>query len=168
MTIITICNIVASMKANEQQASLSKTKDLLVACKENGLALTIQRRAILENLAGRSDHPTADQIYDSIKEQLEGVSRTTVYRVLETLVNVGVIKKVSNPQSIAHFDADTSRHHHMTCIHCGAVIDIHDERLNSLELPECFKSDFEFQDYTINFSGRCSSCRKSGDGQGPA
>jgi Fur family peroxide stress response transcriptional regulator len=89
-----------------------KEKELEQICREHGLSMTIQRRAILENLVGRNDHPTADQIYDSIKDQLKGISRTTVYRVLETLVSVGLARKISNPESKARFDADTSRHHH--------------------------------------------------------
>jgi Fur family peroxide stress response transcriptional regulator len=156
------------MKSNEQQFPKAKEEELQSSCRRHGLALTIQRRAILENLARRNDHPTAEQVYDSIKDQLRGVSKTTVYRVLETLVSVGVIKKVSNPESISRFDADTSRHHHLTCVECGTVIDIHDNELNRLELPECFKSDFDFHDYSINFSGRCSRCRKSGDSKRPA
>jgi Fur family peroxide stress response transcriptional regulator len=167
LTIITICNIVASMGSNAKQFSGTKESELQSICRKHGLALTIQRRAILENLAGRNDHPTADQLYDSIKDQLKGVSKTTVYRILETLVSVGVIRKVSNPESISRFDADTSRHHHLICVECGTVIDIHDEELNRLELPECFKSDFEFHDYSINFSGRCSRCRKTGDNETP-
>jgi Fur family peroxide stress response transcriptional regulator len=82
-----------------------------------------------------------------------------VYRVLETLVSVGLARKSSNLESKARFDADTSRHHHLTCIDCGSIIDIHDQELNSLELPERFISDFEFIDYSISFTGRCSRCR---------
>ncbi len=147
------------MQTKQQIFSITKEKELEYACREHGLSLTIQRRAILENLAGRTDHPTADQIYDAIKGRLKGVSKTTVYRVLETLVSIGVARKISNPESKARFDADTSRHHHLTCISCGTVIDIHNQELNELSLPDRFKSDLEFIDYSINFTGRCSKCR---------
>ncbi len=147
------------MKSLKQQFSDKKEKELEFMCREHGLSLTIQRRAILENLADRNDHPTADQIYESVKDQIKGVSRTTVYRVLETLVDIGAARKISNPESKARFDADTSRHHHLTCIDCGVVIDIHDRELNDIPLPECFKSELEFVDYSINFAGRCTRCR---------
>jgi Fur family peroxide stress response transcriptional regulator len=147
------------MKTQLRHIQGEKEKELEHICREHGLSLTIQRRAILENLAGRTDHPTADQIYDTMKDQLKGISRTTVYRVLETLVSVGLARKISNLESKARFDADTSRHHHLTCIDCGSIIDIHDQELNSLELPERFVSDFEFIDYSISFTGRCSRCR---------
>jgi Fur family peroxide stress response transcriptional regulator len=155
----TICNIFSTMKTELRTIQGVKEKELERVCREHGLSMTIQRRAILENLVGRNDHPTADQIYDSIKDQLKGISRTTVYRVLETLVSVGLARKISNPESKARFDADTSRHHHLTCIDCGSIIDIHDQEMNNLELPAHFGSNFEFIDYSINFTGRCSRCR---------
>ena len=46
-------------------------------CRRKGLRLTHQRKAILTALAGRSDHPTADQIYEQIHADLPEVSRTT-------------------------------------------------------------------------------------------
>ena len=49
-------------------------------CRERGLAMTVQRRAILEELVGRRDHPSADQIFEAVGERLPGLSRTTVYR----------------------------------------------------------------------------------------
>jgi Fur family peroxide stress response transcriptional regulator len=143
----------------------SKERELEFACRHHGLPLTIQRRAILENLASRTDHPTADQIYDALKDHLKGISRTTVYRVLDTLVSVGLATRVSNPESKARFDADTSRHHHLTCVDCGTVVDIHDPELNKIDLPERFKSELEFMDYSINFIGRCSRCRAKGPGK---
>lgn len=138
-----------------------KAKELESACREHGLSMTIQRRAILDNLSGRNDHPTADQIYEVIRDQLKGVSRTTVYRVLETLVGVGLARKVSNPDSKARFDADTSRHHHLSCVGCGEIFDVHDPELNELEMPEQLAGDFEFIDYSISFSGRCKKCRNA-------
>lgn len=115
----------------------------------------------METLAGRRDHPTADQIFDALGARLPGVSRTTVYRVLEAFVALGMIQKINSPEAKAHFDADTSRHHHVRCTGCGAVADVHDERLNSLELPDQGVSGFHLIDYSINFIGNCATCRSA-------
>ncbi len=53
---------------------------------EAGVPFTVQRRAVWESLARRKDHPTADDVFESVEERMPGVSRTTVYRSLETLV----------------------------------------------------------------------------------
>ena len=71
------------MRSAEKRQRLESFERL---CRERGLSLTVQRRAVLEAVLDRGDHPTADQVYDEVKERLPGLSRTTVYRVLETLV----------------------------------------------------------------------------------
>jgi len=130
-------------------------------CRERGLALTVQRRIILENLASRADHPTADQIYEAVKEQIRGLSRTTVYRVLETFVLLGVVTKVSNPQAKARFEADTERHHHLICSCCKSVTDCHDERLDGIEVPMEVGAGFEVRDFSLSITGLCGSCRQA-------
>ena len=129
-------------------------------CREHGLALTVQRRIILETLAARTDHPTADQVYDAVKGVVRGVSRTTVYRVLETFVGLGVVAKVSNPQARARFDADTGRHHHLICTGCDTVMDCHDERLNRIEVPAEIDAGFEVRDFSLAITGLCECCRR--------
>lgn len=136
-----------------------KLKALEVGCRQNGFAMTVQRRVIMEALAERTDHPTADQLYDTVKGRLRGISRTTVYRVLETLVGIGVAQKISNPEAKARFDADTERHHHAVCSRCQRVSDIHDPQLNSLPMPAGELGGFTIIDYSINFSGLCADCR---------
>ena len=111
-----------------------KIKSFENLCHEQGLALTIQRRIILENLSSRYDHPTADPIYEAVKDQIRGLSRTTIYRVMETFVRLGVVAKVSNPHAKARFEADTVRHHHLICLDCNSVADYHDDRLDGIEV----------------------------------
>jgi len=146
---------------NDSSFVTTKLADMEKSCRQQGMPLTVQRRVILEALAGRKDHPTADQIYDQVGERLPGISRTTVYRVLEAFVGLGVVQKINSPEAKAHFDADTSRHHHVRCTQCGAVADVHDAGLNDLKLPTQQAAGFEFLDYTINFVGTCAACRNS-------
>ncbi len=161
MTIYTMCNIFLTMTMDAKHLSESRSRDFESACRKNGLALTVQRRAICEALACRRDHPTADQVYEDIRTKLKGVSRTTVYRVLDTLVSIGVAKRISIPDSKARFDGDMARHHHLTCVKCGTVFDLHDEALNNLQTTLENEAGFEIMDYSITFTGLCSGCRHS-------
>lgn len=149
------------MKSNSTHISENNNSHFETVCRENGLALTVQRRAIREALSSRKDHPTADQVYEDIRTKLKGVSRTTVYRVLDTLVSIGVAKKISNPDSKARFDGDMQRHHHLTCMKCGTVFDLHDKALNNLQTSPDIETAFEILDYSITFTGLCSKCRQS-------
>jgi Fur family peroxide stress response transcriptional regulator len=132
-------------------------------CRRRGLAVTIQRRSVFEVLAGRRDHPTADQVYDAVRERLPGLSRTTVYRVLETLVTAGIARKVHHAGGVARFDPMTERHHHLVCEACGRLVDIDDALVPVLRLPEARGSGFRITDYSVNFLGLCTACARTKD-----
>jgi len=165
LTIYTIYHIFQTMKNSYTMNTYNNTcrkPDLESVCRKNGLALTVQRRAVCEALSSRKDHPTADQVYEDIKIRLKGVSRTTVYRVLDTLVSIGVAKRISNPDSTARYDGNMQRHHHLTCTKCGTVYDLHDPALNNLQASLDMGTGFEIMDYSITFTGLCAQCRDAG------
>ncbi len=150
---------------NSNQFVSLKLKLMEERCRNNGLSLTNQRRAILENLSSRNDHPTADQIFAAVQDKIAGVSRTTVYRVLETFVQLGLAQKISNPEAKARFDADTSRHHHASCVMCEKVIDIAGSVLPDIDLSKADLKGFEVFDCSVVAVGLCQDCR-SKDGVG--
>jgi Fur family peroxide stress response transcriptional regulator len=132
---------------------------LEIVFRENGLPLTVQRKVILEAILERTDHPTADQIYETVKDDLPGLSKATVYRVLDTLVQVGVVQKVFHTDAVARFDPMVSRHHHAICRRCGQLIDLEPEIVPDIPLPNIEPSGFEVTDYSINFTGVCLRCQ---------
>lgn len=131
-------------------------------CRERGLPLTVQRRDILKTILERDDHPSADQVYESVKKHIPGLSRTTVYRVLDTLVELGAIRRLHHPGSSARFDGKTDRHHHLVCRRCGCIIDIETESLEGLRVPVGERQGFEIEDYSVHFIGLCQKCRRQG------
>ncbi|MCL2330577.1 MAG: transcriptional repressor [Phycisphaerae bacterium] len=129
-------------------------------CRQRGLSLTVPRRAIFESMQDRKDHPTADQVYADIKTKLPGISRTSVYRVLEMLVDIGMLTKVCHPGSAARFDPQSIQHHHLVCMNCERIIDVRTPRLDDLPLPDVRTHGFRIHDYHICFRGTCSDCLK--------
>ena len=134
-----------------------KIEELETVCRRQGLSLTVQRRAVLQALALRVDHPSADQIFADVCEKFSEISRTTVYRVLETLVGLGIVRKVSHPGGVVRYDANTKRHPHLVCRKCEKIMDLHDASWDRLIFPEV-SSGFRIEDYSIEFSGFCSHC----------
>lgn len=128
-------------------------------CRENGIPLTVQRRAVLRALLDRRDHPTADQVFEDVQARLPGVSRATVYRVLETLVRVGVARRASHLGARVRFDPNTGPHHHLVCVRCGKMADLDHPSLGSLPLPDVRHAGFQITEYSIHFQGICSRCR---------
>src|SRR5271157_3335168 len=130
-------------------------------CRRHALPLTVQRRMILESLAPRTDHPTADQILADVRKRVPEISRTTVYRVLEAFVRIGVARKVCHPGAVARYEIVRDRHHHLVCLVCGRMTDFEDSRLDLLPLPDSKANGFEVADYSIQFRGICASCAKA-------
>ena len=130
-------------------------------CRRHALPLTVQRRMILEALAPRTDHPTADQILADVRKRAPEISRTTVYRVLEAFGRIGVARKVCHPGAAARYEIVRDRHHHLVCLVCGRMTDFEDPRLDQLPLPDSKANGFEVADYSIQFRGICARCAKA-------
>jgi Fur family peroxide stress response transcriptional regulator len=131
------------------------------SCRNHGLSLTHQRRTLLETLIQRTDHPTADQLFEDLKEQIKGLSRTTVYRILETFVQAGIVIKISSQQAKSRFDANIRRHHHICCVQCGEVSDLVVSGFDLPAIPDIHPSGFQIYDYAITFTGLCCRCQNS-------
>ena len=144
-----------NMHSPSEQKRVQEFEDL---CRRRGLPLTVQRRTILEAVLGREDHPTAEQIFDTVRDKLPGVSRTTVYRVLDTLVRVGVINRICHPGAAARFDPKIHQHHHLVCLHCDKILDLEDQKLNALRLPTIDTAGYEIDEFHIHFRGTCPDC----------
>ncbi len=129
-------------------------------CRDRGLPITSQRRLILGAVLDLGNHPTADQIHDAVARRLPGISRTTVYRTLETLVRMEVITKTCHPGSVVRYDRRTEIHHHLICLRCDAVIDFSDEHLDSIRMPDTSTVGFELSDYRVQLRGICQRCRE--------
>jgi Fur family peroxide stress response transcriptional regulator len=124
------------------------------------MPVTVQRRVIFSALLEREDHPTVDQIFDDVKERIPGVSRTTVYRTLETLANLGLARRTNHFAASARFDGNMEQHHHLVCTRCGKVIDFQDPSLTVANLPDARRSGFTLLDYSVYFEGFCSDCKR--------
>ncbi len=133
---------------------------LEAVCRREGIPLTVQRRVIFTALLERYDHPTVDQVFAEVKERIPGVSRTTVYRTLETLANLGVVRRTNHFAASARFDGNIEQHHHLVCTVCGKVVDFQDTSLKVSNLPAARPDGFTLLDYSIYFEGHCSACSK--------
>jgi Fur family peroxide stress response transcriptional regulator len=145
-----------------------RIRELERSCRERGLPLTIQRRAVFEAILDRDDHPSADQILEQIKDRIPDISRTTIYRILDTFVQLGLITKICHPSAVARFEPKIYQHHHLVCLDCEQIIDLEDERLNTIAFPNVSRKDFQITDYHIHFRGVCSTCQsKETEGRVP-
>jgi len=132
--------------------------EFIRTCREKGLNVTYQRMVIYKSLMHSKNHPTAEEIYHMVRKEYPSISLATVYKTLETFAELKIINKVTHLHDMARYDADTRPHHHMICVYCKAVQDVHDERLNRLPMPDMNYNGFQITGYSIQFEGVCVAC----------
>ncbi len=82
-----------------------------------------QRELVMQTVQNLCDHPTAEEIYDAAVKECPGLSLGTVYRNLNSLVDVGRVRRVSIPGKADRFDHTLPWHSHLYCTVCGSVTD---------------------------------------------
>lgn len=127
------------------------------ALQEKGLKVTPQRVAIYEAIVKLRNHPTAENIIEYIKANHPNISVGTVYKVLDSLVENSLLKKVKTEKDIMRYDAILSNHHHLYCSETDRIEDYEDEKLNSL-INKYFKKNkiknFKVQDIKLQITGK--------------
>lgn len=119
---------------------------------------TKQRKMILEAVASRCDHPTADQIYSDLRKKDEKISRGTVYRNLGILAEDGEIMNVKVP-SADRYDSRIDRHYHMFCTECKKVLDAPMNYCEAYDRQMEMDTGFKISRHRIVFEGVCEKCR---------
>jgi Fur family peroxide stress response transcriptional regulator len=124
---------------------------------EKGLKVTPQRIAILEAIVKLNNHPTAENIIDYIRKNHPNIATATVYKVLDALVENGLIKKVKTEKDIMRYDAVMESHHHLYCSESDRIEDYKDNELNEL-LEKYFEKkkipDFKIEDIKLQIIGK--------------
>ena len=117
-----------------------------------------QRNAILECVKKHEDHPTADIIYQEVREQFPHISLGTVYRNLSLLTSLGSIRKISCNNHADRFDWHLEPHAHFICDRCGKVSNFP----SKIQLQTINDSGDDFRglitDQSIFFYGYCENC----------
>lgn len=133
---------------------LSEARNKLI---EKGLRITPQRLAIFEAILKLYNHPTADDIAAFIKRDFPNVATGTVYKVLDSLVENGLIKKVKTEKDVMRYDAILENHHHLYCAESDRIADYYNEEINNL-LTDYFRQheipDFKIADIKLQIIGK--------------
>jgi Fur family peroxide stress response transcriptional regulator len=123
---------------------------------ETGIKVTPQRMRVLEAIYKLDNHPTAENILDFIRENDPNIGSGTVYKVLETLVEKNLIKKVKTEKDVMRYDGNVKNHHHLYCIKCDYIEDYNNGKLDKL-LNDFFEQNkidnFIIEDIKVSISG---------------
>ncbi|HEY8346353.1 MAG TPA: Fur family transcriptional regulator [Symbiobacteriaceae bacterium] len=137
-------------------------KDIYQRLLERGHKLTPQRWAIIAIfLMNKGRHLSADDVYSMLRETYPNNGIATVYRTLELLEEIDVLRKVDFGEGRARYelnDTDSQNHHHLVCTRCGRITEFEDELVTRLEEVITQKTGFVVRDHEANFYGICKDC----------
>jgi Fur family transcriptional regulator, ferric uptake regulator len=124
---------------------------------ELGYRLTPQRTLVWDVLRRESRHMSAEEVGACVQEQFPHVNISTVYRTLELLVDLNLVRETHLGPTRRFFEVEEEvPHHHLVCESCGSVTHIHDEDLGDLLDRLAGSQGFSARQLTI--FGLCAGC----------
>lgn len=127
-------------------------------CRDAGMNVTPQRIAIYRALVESTEHPSPEMLFNEVSRSMPSLSLATIYKTLETLEGIGLVREIPVTGDRKRFDAIVENHHHLICNVCGSVGDYHDVALDQLP-PRRRLGGFIPQSVSVNISGLCAACR---------
>jgi len=132
--------------------------------KDAGMRVTPQRTAVLEAVFTMNHHPSSDEIAGYVRKNHPHIAVGTVYNVLNSLVEAGLIHRVKTDKGVMLYDAEAEKHHHLYCSESDRIEDYYDPELDAL-LEEYFRkkgiSGFEIEDIKLQLVGKFNKTHTS-------
>jgi len=124
---------------------------------EKGLKITPQRLIVLEAVNALNNHPTADNVMVYIKNNHPNIAIGTIYKILDTFVEFGILHKVTTEKDIMRYDPIVENHHHLYSADSNRIEDYFDTELDRF-LKKYFTNnnipDFEIEDIKLQIKGK--------------
>ena len=122
---------------------------------QKGIKLSYQRLKVLEYLTLYHSHPTADQIFSDLQNDLPTLSKTTVYNTLRILVEAKLVRVVGIDEAEARYDLVAKSHGHFKCETCGEIANF---TIDIDAVPFADLDDFQIELKDVYFKGICPRC----------
>lgn len=122
---------------------------------------TIQKNLIL-NAVRELDtvHPSAEQVYRLVSLHNPNISRSTVYRNLNLLVEAGQISRLPSLGSYDRYDPNPEKHYHVICKICGKVSDVSIPYYTQWDGKISEDNGYCIENHAILFEGICPECQQ--------
>jgi len=138
---------------------MQKLKEIL---QQNGLRLTKQRQGLWNELRSSNKHRDAEEIFFTLHNRGLKISRATVYRTIEVLVNNNMIEKldIGDGRARYEYNAKSMHHDHLVCTNCGKIIEFHNAEIEELQIKIAKGNKFKLLNHSHHLLGICEDCNK--------
>ncbi len=123
---------------------------------------TGQQRDMVRYIFSQHNHFDADQLIDDMKKAGLEVSRATVYRTLNKLVDAGLLRRLEiGPRMCYEHDYGYPQHEHMHCDLCGKMIEFQNPAIEAAVREVCRQHQFNASGHTFIIRGICDECNRA-------
>ncbi|MFQ5945289.1 MAG: Fur family transcriptional regulator [Anaerolineae bacterium] len=136
------------------------TDDLSAHLTKAGYRLTQPRRAVLEVLEAEGEHLKPHQVMERAQTLHPSVGRATVYRTLELLSRLGLIRPMYLGDLAPSFSRSAGGHHHVVCTNCGTAVEIEECAAEDLSAALSKRLGFRITSHLLEFAGLCADCQE--------
>jgi len=134
---------------------IDKIENLTEYLVKHNIKPSFQRIKILESLIKYNDHPTADEVYNKVLEEIPTLSKSTVYNTINVFIEANILKGVYIEENELRYDAMTFSHGHFKCKQCDRIYDF------EIDVDKIYNdslNQFQIQEKDVYFKGLCSEC----------
>lgn len=123
--------------------------------------ITPERFEVMDSALDYEGHFGADDLYILMKNQKSRVSRATVYKTLELLVQCELLSKRNFGDNISRYESSFKRksHDHLICMDCGRIVEFSDPSIEAIPQELSNKLRFNFESYSFNIFARCRNAK---------
>lgn len=141
----------------------AERKQFIDFIRSRGMRVTPERLALLEEIYRQHGHIDAEEILAGLRSSGQKVSRATVYRNLELLVECGLVQRQRlgrNRYLYEHVHAGQS-HDHLACRDCGRVVEFVSPAIQAMLNEICRAHGFSRDDRQVQILGLCQACAEA-------
>src|SRR3954465_10818701 len=144
--------------AHVQAAAPPVDADWQQLLRDKGYRLTPQRELVL-SAVNRLGHATPDEILGAVREQSSAVNISTVYRTLELLEELELVRHTHlTDRAPTYHSTATPAHVHLVCRHCSGVTEVASELIEPLTSTLRERYDFSTDVGHLTIFGTCTRC----------
>ena len=119
---------------------------------KHGIQPSAHRVAVAQYVLTTHDHPSADRVWDRVRDRFPMISRATVYNTLNLFVEKGLLRELHLAEDSVVFDPKLERHHHLIDDETGQI---HDIAWNKVQIKNIRSiSNYDINEYQVVMHGK--------------
>ncbi|MBE6083137.1 MULTISPECIES: Fur family transcriptional regulator [Tissierellales] len=131
------------------------TEQIKKYLKEHNIKPSTIRIKVFDFLLNNRIHPTIDEIYNNLINEIPTLSKTSIYNTMELFLKNNIVKLIKIDEKETRYDIDTSLHGHFKCESCGKIYDF---KIEGKDLNEKGIEGFKINSKNIYYYGLCNKC----------